>query len=129
MHNSQTIGGANGLDLNATIRGLAGIGAGGGNDYLGRSRSTYNLAVETVDLTKNAGSPTVTRPTYPGGQLGTKLRTAATLLWANLGTRVITIHWGGFDTHTGQLGSPGPAADRVLACARGVPRRPPGARH
>ena len=28
------------------------------------------------------------------------LKTAATLLAANLGTRIITIHWGGFDTHT-----------------------------
>ena len=47
-----------------------------------------------------------------------------TLLAANLGTRVITIHWGGFDTHTGQLAVAGPPADRVLARARRVPGRP-----
>ena len=35
--------------------------------------------------------------------LSIKLRTAASLIKANLGTRVITIHWGGFDTHTLQV--------------------------
>ena len=37
--------------------------------------------------------------------LSTRLRLAAHLLAANLGTRIITIHWGGFDTHSGQLAS------------------------
>jgi uncharacterized protein (DUF1501 family) len=100
-HNSSNFGGANGLDLNATVRGLAGTAPD--NAYLDRSRSTYGLAVTTWEQTRTAGTPTGTG--YPAGQLGTKLRTAAHLLAANLGTRVITIHWGGFDTHTGQLAS------------------------
>ena len=49
---------------------------------------------------------------YPNtSTLSTRLRTAAHLLAANLGTRVITIHWGSFDTHTGQLAG----QDRQLA--------------
>ena len=43
---------------------------------------------------------------YPNatGTLSTRLQAPPpTLLAANLGTRVITIHWGGFDTHTDQL--------------------------
>ena len=50
--------------------------------------------------------------------------TAAHLLAANLGTRVITIHWGGFDTHTNQLNEPGRADQGALARARRVPGRP-----
>src|SRR3954449_11282356 len=34
-------GGSNNVDLNATVGSLAGVGASGGNAYLGRSRSTY----------------------------------------------------------------------------------------
>jgi uncharacterized protein (DUF1501 family) len=40
--------------------------------------------------------------------LSGKFRLAAHLLGANLGTRIITIHWGGFDTHGAQLGSQDP---------------------
>jgi uncharacterized protein (DUF1501 family) len=102
-HSSQNIGGANGLNLNATMRGLSSAGAGADNAYLGRSRATYGLAVETYERSVAAGIPSGTG--YPTGTLGNRLRTAAHLLAANLGTRVITIHWGGFDTHTGQIAS------------------------
>jgi uncharacterized protein (DUF1501 family) len=78
---------------------------GSGNAYLSRSRATYGLAHTTYERVQSlAASPTaITYPTT--GSLSPKLKTAATLLGANLGTRVITIHWGGFDTHTGQLAS------------------------
>ena len=46
---------------------------------------------------------------------------------ANLGTRVITIHWGGFDTHTNQLRARTPA-EGALARARRLPGRPRSAR-
>ena len=109
-YNPSGIGGVGAVDLNPTMRGLAGVGAGADNAYLGRSRTTYNLAVETYQRSKDAGLPAGTG--YPNsGTLSTRLRTAAHLLAANLGTRVITIHWGGFDTHTGQIAS----QDRQLA--------------
>ena len=82
-----------------------------GNAYLQRSRSTYDLAVETYLRTGSAGS-VAANATYPNtATLSTRLRTAAHLLAANLGTRIITIHWGSFDTHTGQLAG----QDRQLA--------------
>ena len=109
--NSQNNGGVNGFNLNAQVRSLAQIPAGAGNAYLQRSRATYDLAVETYLRTSGAGSVPA-NPLYPNtSTLSTRLRTAAHLLAANLGTRVITIHWGSFDTHTGQLAG----QDRQLA--------------
>lgn len=102
--------GTNRFDLTAPVRGLAAATAPS-NPYLGRSRSTYTLAVDTYERTVDAGT-VAANALYPsGGTLSTRLRTAAHLLGANLGTRVITIHWGAFDTHTGQLA----AQDRQLA--------------
>ena len=109
--NSQNNGGVNGFNLNAQVRSLAQIPAGAGNAYLQRSRATYDLAVETYLRTSGAGSVPA-NPLYPNtSTLSTRLRTAAHLLAANFGTRVITIHWGSFDTHTGQLAG----QDRQLA--------------
>jgi uncharacterized protein (DUF1501 family) len=113
-YSSGGFGGANNLNLNTTIRDLSGLSAGPANTFLGRSRSTYGLAVETWSrlgaITTPTPTPTATpTPTpivYPtNSTLANRLKTAATLLAANLGTRVITIHWGGFDTHTGQIAS------------------------
>ncbi len=90
------------FDVNVPVQTLAGFPAPD-NAYLSRSRSTYGLTVETYNQLIAAG--TVPANTlYPNtGTLSTRLRTAAHLLAANLGTRVITIHWGSFDTHTGQV--------------------------
>ncbi len=44
----------------------------------------------------------------PNTDLSRKLQLAATLLGANLGTRVITVDWGSFDTHGGQITSQDP---------------------
>jgi uncharacterized protein (DUF1501 family) len=94
-------GGSNTGSLNATMGNLAGVAAG--NAYLDRSRKTYGLTVSTQAALGALGAPPA-NATYPNtGTLSTRLRTAAHLLAANLGTRVITIHWGGFDTHTNQL--------------------------
>jgi hypothetical protein len=49
-----------------------------------------------------------------------KLQLAATLLGAGLGTRVVTIDWGSFDTHGDQITSQDPAARGSLQRARGV---------
>lgn len=108
--NSTGYGGANDVvnpstgrfDVTAPVRNLASV-AVADNPYLSRSRSTYNLAVQTYERTLTAGT-VAANPLYPNtSTLSTRLRTAAHLLGANLGTRVITIHWGSFDTHTGQV--------------------------
>ena len=114
-------------------RRLSGVAADPANAYLARSRADVRPRVRDV-AEASAGAPTPTparrrrRPgpiVYPNtGTLSTRLKTAATLLAANLGTRIITIHWGSFDTHTGQLGVPGPADRRALARAGRVPGRP-----
>jgi uncharacterized protein (DUF1501 family) len=90
-------------DINGAMTQLASIPAAVGNTYLTRSRNTYG---STVTVGQQAG-PLASAPgsgvTYPSGNLSNKLQVAAKLLAAGLGTRVITIHWGAFDTHGGQL--------------------------
>jgi len=119
-HSQSSFGGTN-TNLNTQVRDLAALQAGAGNAYLARSRGTYGLAYTTyerIQALTAVPSPTPTpTPTpvpiaYPNNStLSARLKTAATLLAANLGTRIITIHWGGFDTHTGQL----VAQDRQMA--------------
>lgn len=97
--------GANNANVNAQMQTLAGVPPGASNAYLARTRGTYAVAVETHQRSLSAGtySPGTGYPN--NGTLSTRLKLAAHLLGANLGTRIITIHWGGFDTHSGQLAS------------------------
>jgi uncharacterized protein (DUF1501 family) len=93
-------------DINAQMAALAGVPAGAGNTYLTRSRSTYGVAVNTYATGKTVSSIANTAVPYYGagnGTLATRLKLAAQLIAANVGTRVITIHWGSFDTHGTQL--------------------------
>jgi uncharacterized protein (DUF1501 family) len=109
-HTQSSFGGTN-TNLNPQIKDLAGLSVGSGNAYLARSRGTYGLAHTTYERIQQL-TTTPTTVAYPNNStLSQRLKTAATLLAANLGTRVITIHWGGFDTHTGQLAS----QDRQMA--------------
>ncbi|MDA0162080.1 DUF1501 domain-containing protein [Solirubrobacter ginsenosidimutans] len=93
---------------NAEIDKLTQVPVGAGNDYLARSRSTYGLTYKTSLLAGGAyappaGSYPTTTPT--GTTLTTlskRLQMAAHMIDV-LGTQIITIHWGGFDTHTSQL--------------------------
>ena len=109
-HSQSSFGGTN-TNLNTQVRDLAALQAGAGNADLSRSRGTYGLAYNTYERVQTL-TTTPTTVAYPNtSTLSARLKTAATLLAANLGTRVITIHWGGFDTHTGQLAS----QDRQMA--------------
>lgn len=97
-----------GFDPNAVLGALAAVQAGAANGQLTRSRDAYALAVDVYSQTKALGNP-ATGSGYPTtGSLSPQLKLAAVLLGANLGTRVITIHWGGFDTHGGQIGQQDP---------------------
>ena len=93
------------VDVNTQMRALAGVSVGNGNTYLGRSRGTYGVAVEAYDTGKSINATIPDNAVYPAGNatLTTRLKLAARLFKAGLGTKVITIHWGGFDTHSDQL--------------------------
>ncbi len=99
------------INLNAEMAKLAAVATGAGNDQLGRSRSIYDLTVKVSNsLGGLNGQDAIGQNPhgYPQGALGDRLRRAAVLLGAGLGTRVVTIDWGGFDTHGGQLASQDP---------------------
>ena len=98
---------------------------------LARSRSVFGT---TVSVSNQLGGTSQPGPNadYPASSLSDRLKTAATLLAANLGVKVVTIDWGSFDTH----GSQGTAMDpqittlsRALAAfkndlaARGIEQR------
>jgi uncharacterized protein (DUF1501 family) len=105
---SSPSGTASSVDVNAQMRVLSGLPANTGNAFLGRSRGTFGVAVEAYDKGKALGNPPA-NPNYPNsGTLSTRLKLAAHLLAANLGTRIITIHWGGFDTHSDQIAGQDP---------------------
>ncbi|MCW2966811.1 MAG: hypothetical protein JWM71_583 [Solirubrobacteraceae bacterium] len=83
--------------------------AGAGNVALGRARSAYAQGAD-VYATGNslAAAPLGSGVSYPSSStqstdLSYKLKTAALLLGANIGTQIVTVHWGAFDTHGNQL--------------------------
>jgi uncharacterized protein (DUF1501 family) len=102
-----TVPGVSG-DVNSEVGKLSAVPAAQGNDHLARSRGMWGLTVDVANrLTSiNGGAPGVGYP--PNSGLSSKLQLAATLLSAGLGTRVITIDWGSFDTHGDQLAGQDP---------------------
>jgi uncharacterized protein (DUF1501 family) len=96
------------VDANSAVQKLAAIPAGAGNVGLARARSVYGETVQVSNQLSglSTGAPA---PGYPANSdLSRKLQIAATLLSAGLGTRVITIDWGSFDTHGDQVASQDP---------------------
>ena len=105
-------------DANAEVGRLAAVAAASaGNDGLNRSRSIYGLTVDVSNrLTGLKGGTPATG--YPANtDLSRKLQLAATLLGAGLGTRIVTIDWGSFDTHGGQITAQDP---QVSVLSRGL---------
>ncbi len=83
------------------------VPTGAGNLDLAKSRDVYGRTVQVSrSLRSLAGAPV--GPGYPNSSLSQRLQLAATLLSANLGTKVVTIDWGSFDTHGNQLQSQDP---------------------
>jgi uncharacterized protein (DUF1501 family) len=96
------------VDPNRLITQMAAASVSAGNDHLLQSRQAYGLATSVYDQARALGNP-VYGSGYPTtGSLSPQLQLAAFLLGANLGTRVITIHWGGFDTHGNQISQQDP---------------------
>lgn len=97
-----TVGGTN---VNGEMGNL--VASPGGNAATGRSRSVFG---QTVNVAQNLATVTHTPGVnYPANSsLSRRLQLAATLLQAQLGTRVITIDWGSFDTHGNQIAGQDP---------------------
>jgi len=121
-----------GQNANADVARLAAVRAGRSNVSLRRARAIYG---ETVQVSKKVShlNGTSRAPGYPANSdLSSKLQLAATLLSAGLGTRVVTIDWGSFDTHGDQITSQDPqlsqlsqalAAFKADLIARGIEQR------
>ena len=99
---------ANGNNPTRQIESLAAVKASYRNSALRRSRSSFGLTT-SVAAEVRALTPTVSNALYPDNSyLSERLRLAAQLLSANLGTRVVTIDWGSFDTHGGEVAAMDP---------------------
>jgi uncharacterized protein (DUF1501 family) len=98
---------SNPLNANTTLQALSAVAPAPANPSLARSRGTYGTAVDVYNAGKALGNPNPS-VTYPSGTLGNRLKLAAHLLGANLGTRIVTVHWGAFDTHGSQLAGQDP---------------------
>lgn len=117
----------------ATVNGQVGALATAppGNASTARSRAVYG---QTVQVASDLGTITqANAANYPANSsLSRRLQAAANLLGASLGTRIVTIDWGGFDTHGGQVASQDPqlsvlgqalAAFQADLTARGIQDR------
>lgn len=106
-------------NINTEMRELAAVTTSADNTYLRRSRSTYGLAVDVAGSGATIGGLANATEAYPTGgsaqTLSTKLQLTAKLLAAGLGTRIVTVHWGGFDTHGTQVATQDPQLRAVSA--------------
>ncbi len=118
-----------GTNVNNEVGRLAAIP--GTTTGITQSRSVFQTTVN-VSNQLGATTPPGANPDYPAGSLSDRLKTAATLLSANLGVKVVTIDWGSFDTHGDQATAMDPqitTLSRALAAfkndltARGIEQR------
>lgn len=113
-------GNASSADFNAQMAALGAVPAALDNAYLARSRTSFGQAVGVAASAPAITGQPATVPTYPAASgLSTRLKLAAKILAAGLGTRIITIHWGGFDTHGDQLAVQDPQL-KTLSAALGA---------
>ena len=83
--------------------------AGAGNPHLVRARNAFAQGADVYTTASALSSaPLGSGVAYPSAStnannLSYKLKIAALLLGANIGTRIVTVHWGAFDTHGNQL--------------------------
>jgi uncharacterized protein (DUF1501 family) len=117
------------VDPTQVMQTLAGVPAGATNAHLQRSRSAYGITVDMANRLATLTNTAAGAGYPPNSGLSSQLQTAAVLLGAGLGTRIVTIDWGGFDTHGSQLASQDPqlkdlsrslAAFKADLAARGI---------
>ncbi len=86
---------------------IAAVPVGAGNVHLAKVRDTYGRTVQVSRSLRTLAGAGVGAG-YPRSDLSTRLQLAANLLAANLGTKIITLDWGSFDTHGNQIASQDP---------------------
>jgi uncharacterized protein (DUF1501 family) len=95
---------ASDTNVNAEVGALAGVPAT--TEALGRSRNVFGLTVNVANQLRTV-TPPAANPAYPttgpAASLSSRLRLAATLLSSGLGTRIVTVDWGSFDTHGSEI--------------------------
>jgi uncharacterized protein (DUF1501 family) len=110
---------------------LSAVPVGARNVELAKVREVYGRTVQVSRSLRSLAGVGVGAG-YPRSDLSTRLQLAANLLAANLGTRVVTLAWGSFDTHGNQLRSQDPqlntlsralAAFRADLASRGIENR------
>ncbi|MFL5845547.1 MAG: DUF1501 domain-containing protein [Solirubrobacteraceae bacterium] len=109
-YGTETLGGTT-VNTSLTTADVKTLGQVGGatSAHLQRSRSAYTQGADVYSTGNALAAQALgSGMAYPSnstnsGNLSYKLKIAALLLGANVGTRIITIHWGAFDTHGSQL--------------------------
>lgn len=110
---------------------LSAVPVGAGNPELAKVREVYGRTVQVSRSLRSLTGAGVGAG-YPRSDLSTRLQLAANLLAANLGTRIVTLDWGSFDTHGSQLQSQDPqlttlsralAAFKADLATRGIENR------
>ena len=107
-------GNTHAVDPNAVLAQLSALPAG--NPALGHTRDSYGLAVGVQQRVSALSSATLGAGYPPNSYLASQLQLAAVLLGAGFGTRVITINWGGFDTHGDQIATQDPQLVELSRC-------------
>jgi uncharacterized protein (DUF1501 family) len=107
-------GNSNAINPNAVLAQLAALPAG--NPSLAAARSAYGLAVGVQQSVSPLSNATMGSGYPANSYLAYQLQLAAVLLSAGFGTRVITINWGGFDTHGDQIATQDPQLIELSRC-------------
>ena len=107
-------GNTHAVDPNAVLAQLSALPAG--NQALGHTRDSYGLAVGVQQRVSALSNATLGAGYPPNSYLASQLQLAAVLLGAGFGTRVITINWGGFDTHGDQIATQDPQLVELSRC-------------
>ena len=73
-----------------------------GTSWLHESGSETLDAIDIIELNSDGGYTPANGAVYPGGSLGDHFETLARMIKIDLGLRVATLDYGGWDTHDGQ---------------------------
>ena len=107
-------GNSSAVDPNAVLAQLAAVPAA--NEPLAYTRNAFGLSVGVQRQVSALASATFGTGYPTNSNLASQLQLAAVLLGAGFGTRVITINWGGFDTHGDQISTQDPQLVELSQC-------------
>jgi uncharacterized protein (DUF1501 family) len=93
------------------LRSMSKVEMAGEPNGVRRARAVLGEAIAGVDALQEGVKKYKGGVTYPSTELGRELGLAAKILAADLGTRIVHVAYGGFDTHANQAGQ----HERLLA--------------